>query len=229
MAGWNLKASEGNQWEEILSNEEIIDKLQSFFSKKTTMKNLYKLTLLESLTIVSSTSKNCFKNIFSEVLKVFGEIYWELERTIKIKKTIYNGYSEISDQEKLIREIKETHFLKENIKYEELNELVKNDYIERTTIILKKNVLGALYNDFAGYIYFFDKKEEKLILNPSFLIYFKNNKNFIKRIISLRTVEFLKISKEYKNNLGELKFIIQDIEVNKNYYEDIFMLLENER
>ncbi|WP_426709756.1 hypothetical protein [Cetobacterium sp. SF1] len=229
MAGWNLKASEGNQWEEILSNEEIIDKLQSFFSKKTTMKNLYKLTLLESLTIVSSTSKNCFKNIFFEVLKVFGEIYWELERTIKIKKTIYNGYSEISDQEKLIREIKETHFLKENIKYEELNELIKNDYIEKTTIILKKNVLGALYNDFEGYIYFFDKKEEKLILNPSFLIYFKNNKNFIKRIISLRTVEFLKISKEYKNNLGELNFIVQDIEVNKNYYEDIFMLLENER
>lgn len=222
MSGWNLEKSEGDKWEKLYLDEEILDMLQNFFSKKTRMLNLYKLVLLKSIIEESFKTKKLEENIFENILEYFGKFYWKFNKEIKVNKTIYNGKSKISSLEKWIKEFKELYKINDEKYYEELGGNLKEIYLEETKVILKKHVLGALYKDFLETIYYFNKSEETIILNTTYLIFFKNNYKLINRFIKYHMYEFLKITNIKLDEFFQVEESKEDI----NYYEKIFVELE---
>lgn len=187
MSGWDLK--EGEVKKNCLTDYELWEKHKKFFSKKTVMKTIYKILLYESL--LESSVETDEINIFEIASIKFAQKYWDFKNNNNLKITMYNGKSYKSSQEIIIEKAKKDYNLK-NINFNSLSYFAKLDYITETKRILKINVLGALYNDFNGTIYSFEKKTEKLVLNKYFLSFFKRNLYVLKKLNNYRMIELLK-------------------------------------
>jgi len=217
MSGWSLK--EGSIKKILLDDNELWEKHKKFFSKKTVMKNLYKITLYEA--ILESSLKDEKTNVLNIIAEKFAEKYWDFKNINKFKITMYNGRSYKSSQEINIENIrKKYNLINKSIIFENLIDYAKQDYIIQTKKVLKTNVLGALYNDFDGTIYRFDKKEEVLVLNKCFVCFFKKNFRELKTLIKYRKIELLK---QLNNNYMDIKeyFLNNNLEFNKNFYSEI--------
>ncbi len=219
MEGWNL--NDGNIKNKNLSEEILWVLHGKFFSKKTIMKNLYKLTLLKSIVEVSYFD-NEEDDIFQKVLEKFGENYLNFKVENDLNVTIFNGKSKLCALDEIVNNLKDR-----NTYYKELSSEEKIQYLKNTKKIFKKNVIGALYSDFDGNIYYFDKKEEKIKLNNSFKEFYKKNFDKILDLINYRIIEFLKISSSEIHKIE--KFITSNsILLNKNYYFVIDNFIKNE-
>lgn len=209
LKGWHL--NEGNIESRNLPEEILWVLHGKFFSKKTVMKNLYKLTLLKSIVEVSSFD-NEDDNIFENLLEQFGKNYLNFKMENDLNVTIYNGKSKLCSQDEVINDLKIN-----NINYKDLSFEEKIKYLKNTKKIFKKNVIGALYSDFDGNIYCFNKKEEKIKLNDSFKKFYEKNFDKILDLINYRTIEFLKISSTETNKIKN--FITSNsIFLSKDYY-----------
>lgn len=157
MVGWNLRY--GNAKISILNDEHLWNRIEDFLSKKTSMKNLYKIMLIRSLINISNNIIPNKKNVFNQLLYEFSKSMWDFKsKSIIINSTIYNGVSLKAKQDKIISEIKIKYNLDRKYKFEELNESIKLKYIEKTKDVIKTNVIGAIFSDFNEEIYSFNLK-----------------------------------------------------------------------
>ena len=208
MKGWDLK--EGEIRIKNIVEIEIFEYFKDFFKKSTTMKNIYKLILLKSLITISDIKKD---NKFPIIVIEFGNFFKEFTiQNMSVSSTMYNGNSKYSSQELLILNLKNNQTLQSREKY--IKETKKN---------IKLNVLGALYGDFEGTIYSFNKKEETLILNPQFQDFMFKNSEILLELIDYRMIEFLKLVNPLEN-LKELSLLKK---YNCNVEEDFYKKIES--
>lgn len=223
MKGWDLK--EGEILKKELNYEEIIDLFSSFFQKKTKMNNLYKLFLLKSLVECSQLQE---ENIFKEISYNFGKNYWDFViKNPEINTTLSNGLSIKSVQEVSVLKLKEKILLEFLINFDKIPLVLKNRYLSETKKNIKKYVVGALYGDFKGIIYSFNKKEKTIILSENFMDFMSKNNEILFKLIDYRMIEFLKSVNEKSNlkDLGVLKKYHLNIE--EDLYEKINLIFND--
>ncbi|SHI04462.1 hypothetical protein [Clostridium grantii] len=227
MAGWNLK--KGNAKIICFNNEIFWNRIEDFLSKKTTMKNLYKITLIRSLININSEFISMENNIFNELTYEFSKIIWNFKsESSMINSTIYNGVSYEAKQDKIIEQIKNVYKLDQKSKFEDLNETVRWNYIEKTKSVIKTNVIGAIFSDFNEEIYSFNLKNDELFLNEEYAKFFRDNKSILLQLLYYREIEFIKISEKDNKNIVEYygnEIYFYGLE--KNYYELINTMIKN--
>lgn len=220
MKGWDLK--EGEILKKDLNNEEMIDLFYNFFQKKTKMNNLYKLFLLKSVLEYSELQK---ENIFKEINYNFGKNYWDfIINNREINTTMFNGYSTKSAQEITVMNLKKKILLEFLKNFEKIPLVLKNHYLNETKINIKVNVIGAIYGDFKGTIYSFNKKENTIILNENLRKFMFKNKKILFELIDYRMIEFLKLvnKKSDLKDLNILKKYSRNIE--DDFYKNIDLM-----
>lgn len=227
MAGWNLKY--GNAKITIFNDEYFWNRLKDFLSKKTSMQNLYKITLIRSLIYVSDSLISSKKNLFNQVLYEFSKAMWDFKgKTIIINATIYNGVSYESKQDKIIDDIKNMYKLNRKYKFENLDESVKLKYIKKTKSVIKTNVIGAVFSDFNEEIYSFNLRNNELFLSEGYANFFKNNKDILLQLLYYRELEFIKTSeKDYGKIIQYYGNELCIYGLEENYYELINIMIKN--
>ena len=92
----------------------------------------------------------------------FAENYWNLVAKYHIRQMRYNGQSYVSKLELIIESVLAHSAAIGEIEFENLSVGDRETVISQVKRDCSRNVIGALYNDFNGCLYGFDKKEHRI-------------------------------------------------------------------
>ena len=192
MPGWNLKSGEllGSD----VSEEELWSLFNYVFSDSCRKTNTYKFGLIKAicdqiydLTCVGLGYPLSYEKIFYK----FTENYWNLVNRYKLKQMSYNGKSDLSKIEKIISAAVEDHELSGSITFQALIEPERARIVRIVTQECKRNVIGALYNDFQGKLYGFDLKGDGIVLGQASYDFISKYKMEIEKLNYYHWARFL--------------------------------------
>lgn len=168
MPGWNLKFGE------LLGTDSSEDELWSLFnyvfSDSCRKTNTYKFGLIKSICDqIYSLAYDGFGYplSFEEIFTKFTENYWNLVNRYKLKQMKFNGKSDTSKIERIINSTVENREIPDSITFQSLAEAERKKIVKIVTQECKRNVIGALYNDFQGKLYGFDLKGNGILLGQA--------------------------------------------------------------
>ena len=175
--------------------------------------------------------QEAYDSLFSK----FAENYWNLVAKYHIRQMRYNGQSYVSKLELIIESVLAHSAAIGEIEFENLSVGDRETVISQVKRDCSRNVIGALYNDFNGCLYGFDKKEHRIWIHNGayqFLLAYKieieqlnyyawakfledvNADDFTKQLISK-----LERSTPQRKNLSIYRDILrQEFESNTCYY-----------
>jgi hypothetical protein len=104
---------------------------------------------------------------YHDIFAKFTENYWNLILKYHLKQMRPDGKSEYSSLEKILRQSKETFAIPDGVPFDSVDPALKEVIISKVQKDCKRNVIGALYEDFEGFVYGFDlKHKDYLVLHP---------------------------------------------------------------
>ena len=218
MSGWDLKA--GELLETNVSEEELWSLFNYVFSDACRKTNTYKFGLIKSICdqiYDLSDDGNGYFLPYEKVFDKFAENYWNLVNRYKLKQMLFNGKSDISKVEKIIKEAVRESDIPENISYQSLEISERKTIIRTVTTECKKNVIGALYNDFEGKLYAFDLKGNGLFLSHAAYYFISKYKMEIERLNYYAWARFL----EKINDDDALVRILDKLELATPHRKDL--------
>ncbi|KIR03966.1 HNH endonuclease [Lachnospiraceae bacterium TWA4] len=166
MSGWNLR--EGNLTQLGVSDDEYWSLFNYVFSDACKKTNTYKFGLIKSICDqiydVHDSGTILFLS-YEKIFSKFAENYWNLVNKYKLKQMSYNGKSEYSKIEVIIKSAVENYEIPENVGFQSLSSSNRNYITKNVTMECKKYVVGALYNDFEGKLYAFSLKGNGIFLS----------------------------------------------------------------
>lgn len=198
MPGWNLK--EGELKETILSDDDYWSLFNYVFSDACKKTNTYKFGLIKSICDhiyeLPSYAAGYFMS-YEKIFEKFAENYWNLVLKYEIKQMAYNGKSEYSKVEEIIKSSAEKYKIPVGTPFDSIALDERGKIIREVTVECKKCVIGALYNDFDGMLYAFSLKGEGIILSTGARDFIARHKLEIERINYYSWARFLeKINSE---------------------------------
>ena len=110
------------------------------------------------------------------------ENYWNLVNKYGLKQMSYNGKSEYSKIELIIKEAVEEYSIPESVGFTSVNEKDRKRITGIVTTECKECVIGALYNDFEGKLYAFDLRGDGIYLGYSAYRFISKYKMVIERL-----------------------------------------------
>lgn len=165
MAGWNLK--EGLYSGNDVTEDELWSLFNYVFSDSCKKTNTYKFGLIKSI-CDSVYDLKCTEDMyflsFDYLFSKFTENYWNLVNKYELRQMSYNGKSEYSRIERIIRECVQKNAIPPTVSFLSLSEKDRAHIIKQVSNDCKKCVIGALYNDFEGKLYSFNLKGDGLFL-----------------------------------------------------------------
>ena len=220
MSGWNLKS--GMLVETKISEDEYWSLFNYVFSDACKKTNTYKFGLIKSICDqvydLYETGQGFFLS-YTKLFSKFAENYWNLVNRYKLKQMSYNGKSEFSKIEIIIKEAVKTYDIPENIEFQSLSDNDKIKVIKTTTAECKKCVIGALYNDFEGKLYAFDLKGDGIFLSYEAYQFVSKYKMEIERLNYYSWARFL----EKINDDDALVRVLEKLELATPQRKDLSM------
>jgi len=167
MAGWNSKAGE---LQYIPLNDDKLWVVFNFvFSDACSKRNTYKFGLVKSIldnllncTIVNDEFVLYHHDIFTK----FTENYWNLTLKYHLRQMRPDGKSQYSRVEQILIQSKDEFSIPDEVPFDSLDNTLKEIITAKVQKDCKKYVIGALYEDFEGYVYGFDLKKDYITLHP---------------------------------------------------------------
>lgn len=166
MSGWNLR--EGILTEFKVSDDEFWSLFNYVFSDACKKTNTYKFGLIKSICdqiYDVHDDGNGFFLSYEKIFSKFAENYWNLINKYKLKQMSYNGKSEYSKIESIIKTAVENYEIPESVVFQSLSDEDRNKITKNVTAECKKCVVGALYNDFEGKLYAFSFRGNGIFLS----------------------------------------------------------------
>lgn len=192
MPGWNLK--EGTLVETNVSDDEFWSLFNYVFSDTCKKTNTYKFglikTICDQIYDINNTEDGLFISYDKLFLK-FTENYWNLVNKYKLKQMIYNGKSEFSQIELIIKRTIKNNGILENIEFQSLCDEDRKRITRDVTLQCKKCVIGALYNDFDGKLYAFNLRGEGIFLSKNAYCFISKYKMEIEKLNYYAWARFL--------------------------------------
>lgn len=166
MAGWNLK--EGKLVECNVTEDELWSLFNYVFSDACRKTNTYKFGLIKSICDQIYDLYDYGLGYFLSYEKLFtkfAENYWNLVNRYELKQMSYNGKSEYSKIESIIKNVVQSYEIPENVAFQSLIDAERKEVTRIVTSECKRCVVGALYNDFEGKLYSFNLKGQGIYLS----------------------------------------------------------------
>lgn len=182
--GWKL--NEGTVAYEVVTEDQlwtIIVKTLSSSSKKTTS---YKFALLRAILENLYKTNSHLEISFAQLAYSFAKLYWNL--------VVQNGYTQ-GRKAKIERELREFQVafrIPEGLSFDSINsnqQQILINKIEKN--IIKRDVVGALFEDTNRIMYGFSKKEKKITLTSSSWEFLLKHQISIFKLVNYELAKFL--------------------------------------
>ncbi len=223
MAGWNLK--NGNLISHNVSEEQLWALFNFVFSDSSIKRNTYKFGLIKSILDNLFNAEEqagefflSYYNLFSR----FAENYWNLVVKYHLKQMRKDGKSEYSKLEVIFRNAVNEDNIIEQLEFGTISEKTKTYIIERVLKECKKNVVGALYNDFEGLVYSFDLKGSGIYIGYKAYDFMLKHKYEIEKLNYYSWAKFL----ESINDDSVLPRVIDKLELSTPRRKDLSVYRE---
>lgn len=192
MPGWNLR--EGILCDSKISEDEIWSLFNFVFSDACRKTNTYKFGLTKSICDqvydLHEEDRGYFIS-YERLFEKFAENYWNLVNKYNLKQMSYNGKSEYSKIELILKEAVVSYEVPEQVLFSSLNDTVRKNITKTVTSECKKCVVGALYNDFEGKLYAFNLKGEGIYLSRTAYSFISKYKMEIEKLNYYAWARFL--------------------------------------
>lgn len=119
---------------------------------------------------------------YEDLVNTFSKIYWNIIVKYKLPQKQMSSQGNMSSMEILIEDVKNKYLFTEDIDFDFLKEDTKIYYINKTSQIFNKYVVGALYSDLNGKIYGFSKKDKIIYFSKESYEFLSNNKNVLEKL-----------------------------------------------
>ena len=183
MSGWELNKGSLKDYE--VNDEKMWSLFKFVFSPASKKKSTYKFGLikaiLDNLLYGEETPSGLFisyKKLFSK----FAENYWNLVVKYDLKQMIPDSFNRLSKIEMILKSYIENNKISAFMEFDSLADFDKEIIVKDISKECSKHVFGALYNDFEGMVYSFDKKADGIILSYNAFLFMLKYKNVIDRL-----------------------------------------------
>lgn len=236
MAGWNLKAGTITKYD--VSEDEMWSLFNFVFSESSMKKTSYKFGLIKSILDNMLNGEETPMGVFFPYEKIFykfSENYWNLVVKYNLRQMIYGTNAELSKIEIILREFVETDKILGFIDFDSIEETKKKSIVKKVTYECKKNVIGALYNDFEGKVYSFDLKVDGITISYTAFHFMLKYKTALEKLnyyawarflektnsdnVLVRVVDKLELATPRRENLSVYRNILRkEFEYNNCFY-----------
>jgi hypothetical protein len=160
---WNLKIGEIK--ETYLTEQQIWQMFNTFFSPKSKNTMTYKFGLIKSLIEnLYNVNENLEINYY-QLFESFTKIYWNLVVHHQLRQS--NSSSMNSAIEKALVNFQKEHTIPNDFRFDKLPYDLQLEIVQQVKKVGKRYVIGALYGDSKGIIYEFDLKKEYMRMNEA--------------------------------------------------------------
>lgn len=168
MPGWNL--TNGILKENKVCEEQYWALFNYVFSDGCKKRNTYKFGLIKSIldnlfNCECDNSSDTYFISYEDIFSKFTENYWNLVLKYHLKQMRKDGRTEISKIESIFQNAVNQNGIVQYLEYSSLSENEKKQITATVSRECRRNVIGALYNDFDGVLYAFDLKGSGLFIN----------------------------------------------------------------
>ena len=197
----NWKLKDGNFKKDYITENEIWGLFNHFFSSKTSKNTAYKFIFMKSLVRIASELEVNQAIKYYDVFEVFTETYWNLYIG---RHLVQSRKSQKSSAEKII----DRYYIEyqDCDRFSKLSVVIRDKLIKDIELECKKNVIGAVYGDFDGYIYSFSNDDSKIDLNQIFFDFIKQHKSIILKLNYLEWVKYMENVNDTVN-INELYYL----------------------
>lgn len=235
MAGWSL--NEGELIEEnSIEDDEYWRLFNCFFSNSSWKRTAYKFGLVKSiLDNLFNTEQigNRFFISYDDIFVRFTENYWNLIVKDNLKLMRKGSFSNTSKIETILLDHKTESPILEKLEFSDISTPEKEAIIKEVKKACKRNVFGALYEDFEGKLYSFSLKGKGIHLSDGsyrFLFKYKPEieimnyyywAKFLEQINDSAKVHILsklELSTPKRNNLSIYKDLLMELDGHKCFY-----------
>ena len=161
--GWDLKVGEIK--ERYLTEQQIWQMFNVFFSPKSKNTTTYKFGLIKSLIENLYNVNENLELSYNRLFEAFTKIYWNLVIHHQLRQVNHSHKS--SEIEKVLVSFQESYKIPSDLRFDKLPFKLQLELIQKVKKLAKRYVIGALYGDSKGIIYEFDIKREYMKLNHS--------------------------------------------------------------
>ena len=198
MAGWN------NQYGTLCDKDVAESEYQRLFNhvfseqskKTTTYKFAFIKAVLDSIYSVEPQEDKYFLQL-DDVFDKFSENYWNLVVKYGLKQ--HRDSITTSNIEKVLHPYCENY---KEVPYQSLPEAERLLIVGKVKSVCKKNVIGALHEDFEGKLYGFDlKKADYLELKDQAVLYIRKHKSEIEKLNYYSWAKFLEATNDNETKL----------------------------
>lgn len=194
MPGWNLKSGLIQKMD--VSDDEYWSMLNFVFSDACRKTNTYKFGLIKSICdqiydLQLDAVSSCYFLTYERLFSKFTENYWNLVNKYELRQMSYNGKSEYSKIEQILKTAATGFDIPEEVAFTSLPDVTRKHIVKVVTTECKKCVIGALYNDFEGKFYSFDLRGDGLFFSSSSYGFISKYKMEIERLNYYSWARFL--------------------------------------
>ena len=207
MTGYKLKSGGLNK--SPMGELEIWQLINYFFSSQSKKSTTYKYALLRAiLDETFNLSPPNYEVTFKTIFEKFSEIYWNLSVKEQIRQS--------TDKTAIIDSILNNYAKKNTptlfIPFKKLPIHDKEKLIKEITLKGKNNVFGALYTDFNGKLFGFDKTASIINIHPDVVLFLKKFKVNINRLNNYEWIKWMESNSKiitHKNYIDALENSIE--------------------
>ena len=236
MPGWNLKSGTITKYD--VGEDEMWSLFNFVFSEASAKKTTYKFGLIKSILDNILNGEETPLGIFityEKIFSKFAENYWNLVVKYNLRQMIYGSNAEFSKIETILRNSVESDKILGFIDFDSIEINKKKSIVKKVTDECKKNVIGALYNDFEGKLYAFDLKVDGITLSYTAFHFILKYKMTLERLnyyawarflektnsdnVLVRVVDKLELATPRRENLSIYRNILRkEFEYNNCFY-----------
>ncbi|MED3718987.1 HNH endonuclease [Geobacillus sp. 47C-IIb] len=160
---WDLKV--GEMREVYLTEQQLWQMFNFFFSPKSKNTTTYKFGLIKSLIENLYNVNENLEVSYYRLFESFTKIYWNLVVHHRLRQS--NHPTKKSAVEMILLRFQREQHIPNDMRFDQLPPDLQLAMIEEVKKSAKRYVIGALYGDFRGVIYTFDIKAEYMQLNSA--------------------------------------------------------------
>lgn len=167
-AGWNLTSGEVTNYS--VGETELWELFNYVFSTSCKKRSTYKYGLIKAILdnlLNTTVSKRGMELTYIELFAKFAENYWNLITKYHIRQMRKTSQSSVSAIERIFQDTLSQYPMVKDLEFDSLSEKDRKKIIGLVSENCRKNVIGALYQDFSGKLYGFDLKDTGIWLHPA--------------------------------------------------------------